>query len=100
MPGTAGLAAVNGAIMCMALTLAKELAPIRVNIISPGMVDTPAYNWMPEEEKQGFLKQVGDSLPVGRVGQPDEIAEAARYLVTNAYTTGVVLDVDGGGKLH
>jgi len=100
MPGTAGLAAVNGAIMCMALTLAKELAPIRVNIISPGMVDTPAYNWMPEEEKQGFFKQVGGSLPVGRVGKPDEIAEAARYLVTNAYTTGVVLDVDGGGKLH
>lgn len=98
--GTAGVAAVNGAIMCMAFTLAKELAPIRVNILSPGLVDTPAYNWMSEEEKQSFYKQMGGNLPVGRVGKPDEIAEAAHYLVTNGYTTGAILDVDGGGRLH
>jgi NAD(P)-dependent dehydrogenase (short-subunit alcohol dehydrogenase family) len=100
IPGTAGVAAVNGAIMCMAFTLAKELAPIRVNILSPGLVDTPAYNWMSAEEKQDFFKQMGGNLPVGRVGRPDEIAEAARYLIMNAYTTGAVLDVDGGGRLH
>jgi NAD(P)-dependent dehydrogenase (short-subunit alcohol dehydrogenase family) len=100
IPSTAGLAAVNGAIMCMAFTLAKELAPIRVNILSPGLVDTPAYNWMSEEEKQGFYEQVGGNLPVGRLGKPDEIAEAAHYLIMNGYTTGAVLDVDGGGRLH
>jgi NAD(P)-dependent dehydrogenase (short-subunit alcohol dehydrogenase family) len=100
IPGTAGLAAVNGAIMCMAFTLAKELAPIRVNILSPGVVDTPAYDWMSAEEKQGFFQQMGGNLPVGRVGKPDEIAEAALYLVANGYTTGAVLDVDGGGRLH
>jgi NAD(P)-dependent dehydrogenase (short-subunit alcohol dehydrogenase family) len=98
--GTAGVAAVNGAIMCMAFTLAKELAPIRVNILSPGLVDTPAYNWMSEEEKQGFFKRMGGNVPVGRVGKPDEIAEAAHYLLMNGYTTGAVLDVDGGGRLH
>jgi NAD(P)-dependent dehydrogenase (short-subunit alcohol dehydrogenase family) len=100
IPGTAGLAAVNGAIMCMAFTLAKELAPIRVNILSPGLVDTPAYDWMSAEEKQGFYQQMGGNLPVGRVGKPDEIAEAVHYLVTNGYTTGAVLDIDGGGRLH
>ncbi len=100
IPGTAGLAAVNGAVMSMAFTLAKELAPIRVNILSPGLVDTPAYSWMPEDEKQGFFKQMGGNLPVGRVGRPDEIAEAAYYLVMNGYTTGAILDVDGGGRLH
>lgn len=100
IPGTAGVAAVNGAIMCMAFTLAKELAPIRVNILSPGLVDTPAYNWMSEEEKQGFFKQMGGNLPVGRVGRPEEIAEAAYYLLMNSYTTGAILDVDGGGRLH
>jgi NAD(P)-dependent dehydrogenase (short-subunit alcohol dehydrogenase family) len=100
IPGTAGVAAVNGAIMCMALTLAKELAPLRINILSPGLVDTPAYNWMSEEEKQGFFKKMGGNLPVGRVGRPDEIAEAAHYLLMNGYTTGAILDVDGGGRLH
>jgi NAD(P)-dependent dehydrogenase (short-subunit alcohol dehydrogenase family) len=100
LPGTAGLAAVNGAIMCMAFTLAKELAPIRVNTLSPGLVDTPAYDWMSAEEKHAFFKQMGGNLPVGRVGKPDEIAEAACYLVTNGYTTGAVLDVDGGGRLR
>lgn len=100
IPGTAGLAAVNGAIMCMAFTLAKELAPIRVNILSPGLVDTPAYNWMSAEEKQAFYKRMGGNLPVGRIGKPDEIAEAVHYLIMNSYTTGAVLDVDGGGRLH
>ncbi len=48
------LAAVNGAIQAMAFTLAKELAPIRVNILSPGLVDTPMYDWMTSEEKKSF----------------------------------------------
>lgn len=100
IPGTAGVAAVNGAIMCMAFTLAKEIAPIRVNILSPGLVDTPAYNWMSDDEKNGFFQQMGGSLPVGRIGSPDDIAQAAEYLLMNGYTTGAVLDVDGGGRLH
>ena len=100
IPGTAGVAAVNGAIMSMAFTLAKELAPIRVNILSPGLVDTPAYNWMSKEQKEAFFKEMGGDLPVGRVGKSEEIAQAAYYLTTNAYTTGAILDVDGGDRLH
>jgi hypothetical protein len=59
----------------------------------------PLDHWMSTQEKEGFFKQMDGSLPVGRVGQPDEIAQAALYLITNAYTTGAILDVDGGGRL-
>lgn len=98
IPSTAGLAAVNGAIVSMALTLAKELAPLRVNVISPGLVDTPAYDWMPEAQKQAFFQQMGSNLPVGRVGQPSEIAEAILFLLSNDFVTGSVLDIDGGAR--
>jgi NAD(P)-dependent dehydrogenase (short-subunit alcohol dehydrogenase family) len=84
----------------MAMTLVKELAPIRVNILSPGLVDTPAYDWMSAEEKKVFFEKMGGNLPVGRVGKPDELAQAALYLLSNSYTTGAILDMDGGGRLH
>ena len=98
IPNTAGLAAVNGAIVSMALTLAKELAPLRVNILSPGLVDTPAYDWMPQAQKEVFFQQMGGNLPVGRVGQPSEIASAILFLLGNGFVTGSVLDVDGGSR--
>lgn len=100
IPETSGVAAVNGAIEAMAFTLAKELAPRRVNVLSPGLVDTPMYDWMDSEEKEAFFQQMGSHVPVGRVGQPGEIAEALLFLVRNQYTSGAVLDVDGGNRLH
>lgn len=99
IPGTAGLAAVNGAILTMGRTMAVELAPLRVNIVSPGLVDTPAYNWMNEEQKQGFYKQMGDQIPVGRIGKPEEIAKIIESVLDNNFMTGAVIDVDGGGSL-
>ena len=99
-PGTAGLAAVNGAIKSMAFTLAKELAPIRVNVISPGLVDTPMYDWMKPEEKQAFFQQIGKRAPLGRVGRSEEIAQAVLFLVRNEFTTGALLDIDGGNRMH
>lgn len=100
IPSASGVAAVNGAIQAMAFTLAKELAPIRVNILSPGLVDTPMYDSMKPEEKQKFFQQMGSRVPVGRVGRPDEIAAALLFLVRNEFTTGAILDVDGGNRLH
>ena len=100
IPGTSGVAAVNGAIQSMAFTMAKEIAPVRVNILSPGLVDTPMYNWMTQEEKEGFFKKMGGNLPVGRVGNPDEIAQAVLFLIQNKYATGAIIDIDGGGRLH
>jgi NAD(P)-dependent dehydrogenase (short-subunit alcohol dehydrogenase family) len=99
IPGMSGLAAVNGAIERMGITLAKELAPLRVNVLSPGLVDTPAYDWMPPEQKQAMLQNTAAKLPVLRVGQPDDIAEAVLFLVRERYITGTVLDVDGGVRL-
>jgi NAD(P)-dependent dehydrogenase (short-subunit alcohol dehydrogenase family) len=99
LPGTAGLAAVSGAIERMGLTLAKELAPRRVNVLSPGLVDTPAYDWMAPEAHRGMLEGTAAKLPVQRYGTPEDIAEAVLFLVRNPYVTGTVLDVDGGARL-
>jgi NAD(P)-dependent dehydrogenase (short-subunit alcohol dehydrogenase family) len=99
MPGTAGLAAVNGAITQMAQTLARELAPLRVNVVSPGLVDTPAYDGLPAEAKAGMFAGAAHALPVGRTGTADDIAQAIVYLLGNGFTTGAVLDVDGGARM-
>jgi NAD(P)-dependent dehydrogenase (short-subunit alcohol dehydrogenase family) len=99
MPGTAGLAAVNGAITQMAQTLARELTPLRVNVVSPGLVDTPAYDGLPAEAKAGMFAGAAKALPVGRTGTPEDIAEAIVYLLGNGFTTGAILDVDGGARM-
>ena len=99
IPGTAGLAAVNGAIAAMARTLARELAPIRVNVLSPGFVDTPAYAAMPADARANLYRRMAEAAPVGRIGAADELAEAVVFLLANGFTTGAVLDVDGGRRL-
>jgi NAD(P)-dependent dehydrogenase (short-subunit alcohol dehydrogenase family) len=99
MPGTAGLAAVNGSITQMAQTLAKELAPLRVNVVSPGLVDTPVYDALPAKTKAGMFDSAAKSLPVGRTGKSAEVAEAIVYLLGNDFTTGALLDVDGGARM-
>lgn len=100
IPGTSGLAAVNGAIHNMGITMAKEIAPIRVNILSPGLVNTPAYDGMSASEKQEFFMQMAGSLPVGRVGEVEDIAQAVKFIISNSFLTAAVLDVDGGARLH
>ncbi|MBV8124667.1 MAG: SDR family oxidoreductase [Burkholderiales bacterium] len=99
MVGTAGLAAVNGGITQMAQTLAKELAPLRVNVVSPGLVDTPAYDGLPAEAKSGMFAGAAKGLPVGRTGLPDDIAQAVEMLISNSFATGVLLDIDGGARM-
>ncbi|MGO9120853.1 MAG: SDR family oxidoreductase [Desulfomonilaceae bacterium] len=97
--GFVALAANNGAIESLGRALAVELAPIRVNVISPGLVDTPIYHTMPAEQRNSMFAGVAKSLPVGRIGMPEDIAEAMLYLMQNGYTTGSVIDVEGGARI-
>ena len=93
----AGLAAVNAAVEGLTRALALELGPdIRVNCLSPGMVDTEAYAAMPEQRRAAMLVETGSSLPVRRTGTPEEIADGVLALASNGYITGHVLDIDGG----
>lgn len=95
-PGTAGLAAINGAIEAMVPVLARELAPIRVNAVAPGVVDTPWWNAMGAEARAAVFRQQAETLPAGRVGRPEDVAEAVAFLVGNGFTTGTVVACDGG----
>lgn len=94
------LGPVNAAVEALGRALARDLAPVRVNTISPGMTrDTGAYLGMPEPAREGMYAAIAKNLPVGRVGEPADVAEAALMLMNNPFITGVTLDVDGGGVL-
>ncbi|KIC46699.1 hypothetical protein RA28_02715 [Ruegeria sp. ANG-S4] len=96
-----GLGAVNGAIEALTRGLALELGPdLRVNCLSPGMVRSEAYAGMERETREAMYEATGESLPIGRVGDVEEVAEAALFLMENTYTTGIVLDVDGGHMIR
>jgi NAD(P)-dependent dehydrogenase (short-subunit alcohol dehydrogenase family) len=99
LPGTSALAAVNAAIAAAAQVLAVELAPRRVNVISPGMTDTEAYGWMEAQQRQSMLAGAAAKLPAGRVGQPDDLADAILFALSNRFLTGALIDIDGGAHL-
>jgi NAD(P)-dependent dehydrogenase (short-subunit alcohol dehydrogenase family) len=89
-------AAIDGAIESLAKTLSLELAPIRVNVVSPGVIDTPLFDNLPDDARAATFDGVAARLPLGRIGDPDEVARAVEYLIGNPYSTGAVVDVDGG----
>lgn len=92
-----GLGAVNAAVEGLTRSLALELGPrVRVNCISPGMVRTEAYAAVPDDQRETMYRDTGASLPVGRVGEPHEVAAAVLFAATNPYLTGQILDIDGG----
>ncbi|SHK66148.1 NAD(P)-dependent dehydrogenase, short-chain alcohol dehydrogenase family [Shimia gijangensis] len=94
-----GLAAVHGAIASMIPSLAKAMAPIRVNLVAPGVTDTPPWNGLGDEKKQAVFDHFAKQAPLERVGQPEEIAQAIVSIASNTFTTGQVLRVDGGLSL-
>lgn len=99
-PGTAGLAAINGAIQALVKPLAAELKPLRVNAVSPGIIETPWWNRPGEEVRFDALKKMAESSPAGRAGHPQEVASAILFLMSNAFMTGIILDCDGGIRLR
>jgi NAD(P)-dependent dehydrogenase (short-subunit alcohol dehydrogenase family) len=79
--------------------MALELAPIRVNILRPGTVDTPLTTRAFGDRRDEYLAGEAKRLPVGRVGQPEDLAHAIRFLMENPFVTGITLTVDGGRLL-
>jgi NAD(P)-dependent dehydrogenase (short-subunit alcohol dehydrogenase family) len=99
MPGTAGISAINGAVEALVKPLAVELAPIRVNAVSPGVVDTPWWSGLPEEARREYFAQTARVLPNRRIATADDVAEAAVLAATNPNITGTVIETDGGARL-
>jgi NAD(P)-dependent dehydrogenase (short-subunit alcohol dehydrogenase family) len=95
--GYSAFAAVNGAIEALVKVLAIELAPIRINALVPGQIDT-LRRIIGEEANRGRVAAAAAHLPAGRIGTPDDLAHAALFLLENRFTTGSALDVDGGER--
>src|SRR5580704_17130052 len=88
MPGTAGIAAINGAVEALVKPLAAELAPIRVNAVSPGFVDTPWSNGLPDDARQAYFNHVERALPMRRLGV--EVAERKPKIILGALGEGML----------
>lgn len=91
--------AINAALESLARGLALELSPVRVNTVSPGMIATPLWSGMSEDARAARFAAVAERLPVKRMGQPEDVANAVAYLVTTPYATGSTVLVDGGGAI-
>jgi NAD(P)-dependent dehydrogenase (short-subunit alcohol dehydrogenase family) len=96
-PEAAIVGAANGALESLARSLALELAPVRVNAVSPGIIDTPIRAAMPEAARREMLAKAADALPVGRVGLGEDIARQILTFMTVGFATGSIVYLDGGG---
>ena len=97
-PGQIAIGAVGGAVEQFARGLAPELAPRRINVVSPGFIDTPMVTLTGDERRQMLEKMTSDFL-IKRAGKPEEVAQAILFAVQNDFVTGTTIDVDGGWLL-
>jgi NAD(P)-dependent dehydrogenase (short-subunit alcohol dehydrogenase family) len=107
MSGAAAIRPIRGAsvatascaaVEAFARALAVDLAPVRVNAIQPGLIDTPFLDTL-GERRNAFVTEYSKRLPVGRPGRPEEVADAVLFLMKNGFVTGITLTIDGGGVL-
>jgi NAD(P)-dependent dehydrogenase (short-subunit alcohol dehydrogenase family) len=96
LPGTSGLAAINGALEIMIPVLSSELKPLRINAVSPGVIDTPWWDFMPAVAKEQLFHDFSARINVGRVGQPEEVAGTIRHIMRTGYINGVTIRCHGG----
>lgn len=96
---TVVLGSVNAAVTFLGQALALELSPIRVNVVSPGIIDTPAHSSMDVTTRNQFFQHVASGLPINRIGTAEDVAESVLYLIRNGFSTGSVLHVDGGQSI-
>ncbi|OHV78705.1 hypothetical protein LCM4573_26380 [Rhizobium sp. LCM 4573] len=96
--GGSAVAAANAALDGLARTLALELAPTRVNVVSPGIFDSPTWDFLDNDLRKQTLESFGASLPIGRVGTVEEVADAVFFFMSNGFATGTVLQIDAGAN--
>ncbi len=94
-PGQIALSSVGGAVEAFSRALAKEIAPKRINVMSPGLIDTPMVPLQGEERDAHYKRLTGNNL-IARPGSADECAQGIIFLIQNDFVTGTTLDVDGG----
>ncbi|UPR32358.1 SDR family oxidoreductase [Vibrio crassostreae] len=91
--------AINAALESVTKVLAKELSPIRVNAVSPGLTMTEAYKNMDDSARASMYDNAKNNLPAGKVGEPSEVAMGYLFVINNPYVTGSIIDIDGGALL-
>ncbi len=94
-PAQSALSCVGASVENMVRCLAVEMAPIRVNVVSPGTIDTAMFDWM-EDEKEEKLKGMTAAHLIKRAGTAEEVAAGILFVMQNEFVTGTTLDIDGG----
>lgn len=97
-PGYAAIATVGSAVEGLARAIAPEIAPRRINVVSPGIIDTPLFAMQGEARRQ-FLDDATRDISIKRAGHAHEVASAILFTLRNDYMTGASIDVDGGAQL-
>jgi NAD(P)-dependent dehydrogenase (short-subunit alcohol dehydrogenase family) len=97
--GYLGVAATNGAVDYLVRSLALELAPLRVNAVSPGVIDTGAWDGLGNAGKKAYFEDIGARNPAGRIGTVEDVAHGVMFAMTNTFMTGMTLRIDGGEPL-
>jgi NAD(P)-dependent dehydrogenase (short-subunit alcohol dehydrogenase family) len=94
-PGQIAISSVGGAVEAFARGIAPEIAPKRINIVSPGIIDTP-MSPLQGKERDEFYKNTTNSNLIPRAGTPDEVAQGIIFAIENEFITGTTIDIDGG----
>ena len=95
-PGQVAISSVGGAVEAMVRGVAKEIKPIRINVMSPGLVDTPMWGAFEGEALEAHYKKLTQNNLIPRVGTAAEQAQGIIFLIQNDFVTGTTVDVDGG----
>ncbi len=97
-PGQVAIASVGGAVEALVRAVAPEITPRRLNVVSPGTIDTPMSSLTGAEREEAYRKQTAKNL-IPRAGTADEVAQAILFVIQNDFVTGTTVDVDGGWLL-
>lgn len=94
-PGVLAIGTVGNAVEGFIKLVANEIAPLRINGVSPGLIDTPMFA-MEGQARQDYMSETTKNNLIARAGKPDEVASAVMFLLNNEFVTGTIVDVDGG----